>query len=67
MQAVVYKEPGQVAVESVDTSRIELPTDAAVTITSAAICTGTRAAPGSSRGRSSGTRTWAWSRRSALV
>jgi len=38
MRAVVYKEPGTVSVESVDTSRIEMPTDAVVRITSAAIC-----------------------------
>lgn len=38
MRAVVYKEPCTVAVENVDTSRIEAPNDAIVRITSAAIC-----------------------------
>ncbi len=38
MQAVVYKEPCTVAVESVDEPRIEAPGDAIVKITSAAIC-----------------------------
>jgi len=38
MRAVVYKQPHQVAVEAVDTSRIEQPGDAVVCITSSAIC-----------------------------
>ncbi len=38
MKAVVYKEPCQVAVETVDDPRLEAPGDAIVKITSAAIC-----------------------------
>jgi len=38
VKAVVYKEPCQVAVESVDDPRIENPRDAIIKITSAAIC-----------------------------
>ena len=38
MQAVVYKEPYQVAVEEVDDPKIQDPTDAVIKITTTAIC-----------------------------
>jgi glutathione-independent formaldehyde dehydrogenase len=38
VKAVVYKEPFNVAVESVDDPRVEAPNDVIVRITSSAIC-----------------------------
>ncbi|MGY1844415.1 glutathione-independent formaldehyde dehydrogenase [Modestobacter sp. SYSU DS0875] len=38
MRAVIYKEPGKVAVEEVENPRIQDPTDVIVKITSTAIC-----------------------------